>query len=85
MARVTFTDTSEARKTSITLQDGCFGAGALMRIAAMFLRPEQPGTLDGESDMHLQAAPVLAGAAAETHALLEAVPLLVQEPTRSLR
>ena len=75
MARVTFTDTNEARKTSITLQDGCFGAGALMRIAAMFVRPEQPRSVDGSSDMHLQAAPVLIGAAAKTHALPEAAPL----------
>ena len=85
MARVTFRDTSEARKTSITLQDGCFGAGALMRIAAMFVRPEQPVTLDGGSNMQLQAAPVLAGASAETHALPEAEPLLVPEPTHSQR
>ena len=85
VARVTFTDTGEARKTSITLQDGCFGAGALMRIAAMFVRPEQPGTLDGESDMQLQAAPVLAGASADPHVLSEAAPLLVPEPTHSHR
>ena len=85
VARVTFTDTTEARKTSITLQDGCFGAGALMRIAAMFVRPEQPRTLDGGSSMHLQAAPVIAGAPAEMHALPEAAPMLVPEPTGSQR
>ena len=85
MARLTFTDTSEARKTFITLQDGCFGAGALMRIAAMFRRPGQPETLNSGSDMQLQAAPVLAGASAETHAQLRAEPLLVPEPTHSQR
>ena len=47
VARVTFVESPELCKTSITLQDGCFGAGALMRIAAMFVRARSPGLSPG--------------------------------------
>ena len=60
MARVTYTESPELRKTSITLQDGCFGAGALMRIAAMFVRPDRAGSVQCDSDIELQAAPAAA-------------------------
>lgn len=63
MARVTYSQTQEACKTSITLQDGCFGAGALMRIAAMFVRPDHTCSVQEGSDVQLQAAPVTSTAA----------------------
>ena len=60
MARITYTEDSDARKTAITLQDACFGAGALMRIAAMFVRPDAPDSVQNISDIQLQATPVSA-------------------------
>jgi len=72
VARVTYTESPEARKTSITLQDGCFGAGALMRIAAMFVRPDQPQSEMEESGLELQATPVTA--AADTVAMPQTPP-----------
>ena len=60
MGRVTYSESPELRKTSITLQDGCFGAGALMRIAAMFVRPDREGSVQDSSEIEVQAAPVAA-------------------------
>ena len=60
MGRVTYSESPELRKTSITLQDGCFGAGALMRIAAMFVRPDRKGSVQDTSEIEVQAAPVAA-------------------------
>lgn len=60
MARITYTENPDARKTSITLQDACFGAGALMRIAAIFVRPDAPDFVQDISDIQLQATPVSA-------------------------
>ena len=60
MGRVTYSESPELRKTSITLQDGCFGAGALMRIAAMFVRPNREGSVQDSAEVEVQAAPVAA-------------------------
>ena len=60
MARITYTEDPDARKTSITLQDACFGAGALMRIAAMFVRPDAPDSVQDVLDIQLQATPFTA-------------------------
>jgi hypothetical protein len=60
VARITYNENPDARKTAITLQDACFGAGALMRIAAMFVRPNAPGAVQDISDIQLQATPVSA-------------------------
>ena len=62
MARVTYAEGPGLRKTSITLQDGCFGAGALMRIAALFVRPDRGDSVQGDSDIEVQAVPVAAAA-----------------------
>ena len=40
VGRVTFTASEERKQTSLTLQDGCFGAGTLMRIAALCEDPD---------------------------------------------
>ena len=83
LARVTYTEGPEARKTSITLQDGCFGAGALMRIAAMFARPNQPEAVTEESGLELQATPVTA--AADTVAMPQTPPPSAPESAQSHR
>ena len=62
MARVTYAECPGLRKTSITLQDGCFGAGALMRIAAMFVRPDREDSVQTDSELEMQAVPVAAAA-----------------------
>ena len=62
MARVTYAETPELRSTAITLQDGCFGAGALVRIAAMFVRPGSAVSVQDKSGVEFQAAPVAADA-----------------------
>lgn len=62
VARVTYAETPELRQTAITLQDGCFGAGSLMRIAAMFVRPDSADAVQDESAVEFQAAPGAAAA-----------------------
>lgn len=40
-ATITHVNTSVQLQTSVNLQDGCFGAGTLMRIAALFVQPDE--------------------------------------------
>jgi hypothetical protein len=60
---VTYLATEERTQTSLTLQDGCFGAGTLMRIAAMSVKPEKDtGSTPGPDQAPLPADSPAAGA-----------------------
>ena len=55
VGRVTYVRTPERAQTSVTLQDGCFGVGTLIRLAAMFVSPD--GSEGGGSEQEPEQAP----------------------------
>lgn len=56
-AFITVKRAPEHLQTSITLQDGCFGIGMLLRIAAIFVKPlpTQPGSLPVPAGTHVSS------------------------------
>ena len=50
VGRVTFLASDQRKQTSLTLQDGCCGAGTLMRIAALCEGPDGDGAESAADD-----------------------------------
>ncbi len=67
-AMITHINTSLQLQTSVTLQDGCFGAGTVMRIAALFVQPEK------EEEAEAASAPLTAAQMQATPAINIASP-----------
>ena len=69
---ITHINTSVQLQTSVSLQDGCFGAGTLMRIAALFVQPE-------EDEAEAAPAPLTAAQLHATPAISTASPATKKE------
>lgn len=66
IGRITHINTKDQLQTSITLQDGCFGAGMLMRIAALFMNPGEANAAPApQTEARPKATPITILSSAE--------------------